>query len=164
MITPTADLCDQFGETLRVLEPGLASFGGVSAFGGRVATLRVLEDNGLVRAALESPGVGRVLVVDGHASLRCALLGGNLGRLAERNGWAGVVVWGAVRDVTELQRCRIGVRALASCPRRPARDGAGERDLRVLVAGVTISPGDWLVADADGIVVLSPSAAGSPPA
>jgi len=153
MAKSTADLCDQFGDTLRVLEPNLASFGGIVDFGGRVTTLRVLEDNGLVRVALESPGAGCVLVVDGQASLRCALLGGNLGLLAERNGWAGVVVWGAVRDVAELQRCRVGVRALASCPRRPARDGAGEGDVPVVIAGVTIRPGDWLAADADGIVV-----------
>lgn len=157
MAKPTADLCDQLGDKLRVLDPDFTGFGGVVAFGGRVTTLKVLEDNGLVRAALESPGDRRVLVVDGSASLRCALLGGNLGRLAEQNGWAGVVVWGAVRDVAELQQCRIGVRALASCPRRPARAGAGERDVPVVVAGVTIQAGDWLAADADGIVVSAES-------
>lgn len=163
MPTPTADLCDQFGDALRVLAPGLSDFGGITAFEGQVSTVRVFEDNGLVRAALESPGNGRVLVVDGQASLRCALLGGNLGLLAEQNGWAGVVVWGAIRDTAELRRCRTGVKALASCPRRPARAGAGERDVAVLVAGVAISPGDWLVADADGIVVGDASVAGPRP-
>lgn len=150
---PTADLCDEYGHGVRVLMPGLQDFGGVASFAGPVTTLRVMEDNSLVRAALELPGEGRVLVVDGGASLRCALVGGQLGQLAERRGWAGIVVWGAVRDTEELRRCRVGIRALASNPRKSGKHGAGERDIAVTIAGVTIEPGEWLAADADGIVV-----------
>jgi regulator of ribonuclease activity A len=151
---PTSDLCDQFGDLMRVLEPGLQDFGGVTEFSGPVVTLRVFEDNALVRATLETPGEGRVLVIDGGASVRSALVGGLLGQLAERNRWAGVVVWGAVRDTEELRQCHVGVRALASNPRRSAKHGVGERDVPVTVAGVAIQPGHWLAADADGIVVM----------
>lgn len=139
---------------MRVLEPGLQDFGGVTEFSGPVVTLRVFEDNALVRATLETPGEGRVLVIDGGASVRSALVGGLLGQLAERNRWAGVVVWGAVRDTEELRQCHVGVRALASNPRRSAKHGVGERDVPVTVAGVAIQPGHWLAADADGIVVM----------
>jgi regulator of ribonuclease activity A len=151
----TADLCDELGDAVRVLEPGLCSYGGVTDFAGPVTTLRVFEDNALVRAALEGPGAGRVLVVDGGGSMRSALVGGLLGRLAERNGWAGVVVWGAVRDAVELGACRVGIRARGTNPRRSAKAGAGERDVPVAVAGVTIAPGEWLAADADGLIVSS---------
>ena len=152
---PTADLCDEYGAELRVLEPGLRDFGGRGAFAGRVATLRVHEENALVRAALETPGEGRVLVVDGSGSLRTALVGGNLGQLAAQNGWAGLVVWGAVRDAVELRRCDVGIRALASCPRKSGKAARGERDVPVSIGGVTVFPGDWLAADEDGIVVAS---------
>jgi regulator of ribonuclease activity A len=151
---PTSDLCDQFGDLMRVLEPGLQDFGGVTEFSGPVVTLRVFEDNALVRATLETPGEGRVLVIDGGASVRSALVGGLLGQLAERNRWAGVVVWGAVRDTEELRQCHVGIRALAANPRRSAKHGVGERDVPVTVAGVAIQPGHWLAADADGIVVM----------
>jgi regulator of ribonuclease activity A len=152
---PTADLCDDYDPEVRVLAPGLADFGGVAAFAGPVSTLRVRADNGLVRAALSEPGGGRVLLVDGGAWLGAALVGGNLAKLAESNGWAGVVVWGAVRDVAELRACRVGLRALAACPRKSAKAGAGERDVPVEVAGVRVLPGEWLAADADGIIVAA---------
>jgi regulator of ribonuclease activity A len=153
MSRATADLCDEYGNEVRVLEPRFISVGGVLSFAGPVTTVRVREDNALVRAVLESPGQGRVLVVDGGASVRCALVGGKLGRLAETNGWAGIVVWGAVRDVAELQACLVGIRALASNPRPPAKTGAGDRDVAVQVAGVTVHPGEWLCADADGVII-----------
>jgi regulator of ribonuclease activity A len=153
MSRPTSDVCDEFGDRVRVLPPGLQDFGGVPCFAGPAATLRVHEDNALVRATLETPGHGRVLVVDGGGSLRTALVGGNLGALAAANGWAGLVVWGAVRDVAELRRCPVGVRALAPMPRRSAREGRGERDVPVAIGGVVVTPGDWVVADADGVVV-----------
>ena len=150
---PTADLCDDHGEDVRVLAPGLRDFGGVTSFAGPVTTLRVHEDNALVRATLDSAGEGRVLVVDGGGSLRCALVGGNLAALAARQGWAGLVVWGAVRDVAELRACRVGVRALASNPRKSNQAGIGDRDVPVTVAGVRVAPGEWLAADGDGIIV-----------
>ncbi len=153
MSRPTSDVCDDLGAQVQVLPPGLQDFGGVPCFGGPAATLRVHEDNALVRATLETQGQGRVLVVDGGGSLRAALVGGNLGALAAANGWTGLVVWGAVRDVAELRRCPVGVRALASTPRRSAREGRGERDVPLTIGGVLVNPGDWILADADGVVV-----------
>jgi regulator of ribonuclease activity A len=154
--TPTCDLCDAFEKdvALRVLPPLFRAFGAVSAFEGPAATLQCFEDNSLVRSALEEPGAGRVLVVDGGASMRCALVGGNLAAMAARNGWSGIVVDGCVRDVAELDAAAIGVRALALHPRRSEKRGQGQRDVVVQLQGVTVRPGDWVVADADGIVVL----------
>lgn len=151
----TADLCDALGEDARVLPHELRDFGGRPAFSGLARTLRVFEDNALVRAALESAGEGCVLVVDGRGSCRTALVGGNLGKLAQRNGWAGVVVWGAVRDTDELRACAVGIRALTSCPRKSAKLGAGVAGGVVTVGDVEVRPGEWLSADADGIVVCA---------
>ncbi|MEP6688515.1 MAG: ribonuclease E activity regulator RraA [Gemmatimonadales bacterium] len=149
----TADLCDEFGAEVRVAEPLFRDWGGVDRFAGPIATLRVLEDNALVRQMLETPGEGRVLVVDGGGSLRTALLGGNLAALAHRNGWSGVVVFGCVRDMAELAATPVGVKALQVVPRKSARDGAGELGSPVTFAGVTFVPGAWLYSDRDGIVV-----------
>src|ERR1700691_979799 len=131
-LTPTADLCDELGAGAQVIAPGLIDFGGQIAFAGPITTLLVHEDNALVRTALEEPGGGRVLVIDGGASLRCALVGANLGKLAEQNHWSGIVVWGAVRDVAELRACRIGLRALAANPRKSEKRGVGARDVAVM--------------------------------
>ena len=153
----TCDFCDPHRDTedgqFRVLPPVLRDFGGVRAFCGPVSTVRCFEDNTLVKEAVDSPGLGRVLVVDGGASLRRALLGGNLGAAAARNGWAGVVIDGCVRDVAELAGHAVGIRALAPMPMPPRKLGAGQRDVPVRVQGVWIRPGEWLYADADGIVV-----------
>jgi regulator of ribonuclease activity A len=156
----TCDICDANEDklaagTLAVLPPVFRAFGKRTRFAGPAATLKVFEDNVLVRAALETPGDGRVLVIDGGGSLRCALVGGNLGELAEKNGWAGIVVHGCIRDSDEINACDIGVRALATHPQRSVRKGAGERDLTVSVAGVLVRPGDWIYADADGVLVAS---------
>ncbi len=152
----TADLCDAHAE-LRVLAPLFRDYGGLSEIFGEVVTLRVFEDNQLVRSTLETPGHGRVLVVDGRGSLRTALVGGNLGKLAEANGWSGILVHGAVRDAAELAGCRVGIKALATMPRRSAKNGEGERDVVVELAGAKIAPGDWLFADEDGIVIADPA-------
>ena len=149
----TPDLCDEFGAEVRVAEPLFRDFGGVERFAGPIATLRVFEDNALVRQALEMPGAGRVLVVDGGGSLRSALVGGNLAALAHENGWSGLVVYGCIRDAAEIARTPVGVKALHAVPRRSAKDGAGERGVPVAFAGVTFTPGAWLYADRDGIVV-----------
>lgn len=160
MTFATCDICDANEDklaagTLVVLPPVFRHFGRKMAFSGPVYTLKVFEDNVLVRAALETPGNGRVLVVDGGGSLRCALVGGNLGQLAEKNGWAGIIVNGCVRDSEELNACDIGVRALATHPQRSIRKGAGERDLPVSLVGITVRPGNWIYADADGILVAA---------
>ena len=154
----TCDICDAHqadtSGAFRMLPPVWRAFGGVAAFSGAVSTVQCFEDNSLVRAALEAPGAGRVLVVDGGGSLRTALVGGKLGELAARNGWAGIVVDGCVRDGAELAVSRVGICALALCPMPPAKRGAGQSDVPVRLQGVLVKPGDWLYADADGIVVL----------
>jgi regulator of ribonuclease activity A len=149
----TADLCDAFGDAARPAAPLFREFGAVSRFHGPIATVRVSDDNALVRTMLETAGGGRVLVVDGGGSTRCALVGGRLAQLALTNGWAGVVVNGCVRDSAEIARLAVGVRALAAVPRKSAKAGAGEKEVAVAFAGVTFTPGYWLYADDDGIVV-----------
>ena len=153
----TCDLCDaQKADTsgdFRVLPPVFRSFGGRRKFAGPVSTVKCFEDNSLVKAALDEPGLGRVLVVDGGASLRRALVGGNIGAAAAKNGWAGVVVDGSVRDVAELAACDVGVRALAAMPLPTLKRNQGERDVPVQIQRVWVRPGDWLYADEDGIVV-----------
>ena len=155
----TCDLSDAHKDdadgNFRVLPPVFCSFGGQPAFAGVVSTLKVFEDNSLVKAAVESPGLGRVLVVDGGGSLRRALLGGNLAAAAARNGWAGVVIDGAVRDVAELAACGLGIRALAAVPLPTIKRNEGQREVPVQLQGVWVRPGDRLVADADGIVVMA---------
>ena len=157
----TTDLCDTHRNdsdgAFRVLPPVLRDFGALRKFAGPVTTVRCFEDNSLVKAAVESPGNGRVLVVDGGGSLRRALLGGNLGAAAARNGWSGVVIDGCVRDTAELAQCAIGIRALAAIPLPTEKRGEGQRDAPVQVQGVWVRPGDLLYADEDGIVLM-PSA------
>lgn len=153
----TCDLCDvhknDASGAFRVLPPVFRDFGAVRRFAGPVVTVKCFEDNTPVKQMVESAGQGRVLVVDGGGSLRRALLGGNLGAAAARNGWAGVVIDGCVRDVAELAVCEVGVRALAPIPLPTERKQDGLRDLAVQIQGVWVRPGDWLYADEDGIVV-----------
>ena len=159
----TCDLCDEHKAdtdgAFRVLPPLYASFGGRAKFAGSVSTVKCFEDNTLVKEAVDSPGQGRVLVVDGGGSLRRALVGGNLAAAAAKNGWAGVLVHGAVRDAAELAACDVGIRALALIPMPTLKRNEGQRDVPVQIEGVWVQPGDHLFADADGIVVLP--AAGS---
>jgi regulator of ribonuclease activity A len=153
----TCDLCDVHkaddSGSFRVLPPVWRHFGARRAFHGPVSTVKCFEDNSQVKAAVESAGEGRVLVVDGGGSLRRALLGGNLGAAAARNGWAGVLIDGCVRDVAELAGCEVGICALAPMPLPTERRGEGRRDVAVRVQGVWVRPGDWLYADEDGVVV-----------
>lgn len=155
----TCDLCDLHKNdtdgAFRVLPPVFRDFGAKSVFSGPVATVKCHEDNSPVKLAVESPGQGRVLVVDGGGSLRCALVGGNLGAAAARNGWAGIVVDGCVRDAGELAECAIGIRALGLMPMPTVRREPGLSEVPVQVQGVWIRPGDWLYADTDGIVVMA---------
>ncbi len=154
----TCDLCDAH-ETLwlegrlQIVEPGYLSFGARPRFAGPAVTLKVFEDNALVRSLLEQPGLGRVLVVDGGASRRCALVGGNLAMLAAERGWAGVLVYGCVRDRLELDAAAVGIRALALHPRKSVKRGQGEVGGLLHFSGVRIHPGDWIYADEDGILV-----------
>ena len=156
-LVATCDLCDAHKNdvtgAVRVLPPVFRDFGARQRFAGPVVTVKCFEDNTPVKRAVESAGEGRVLVVDGGASLRRALLGGNLGAAAARSGWAGVVIDGCVRDVAELRECQVGIRALASMPLPTERKADGLRDVVVQIQGVWVRPGDWLYADEDGIVV-----------
>jgi regulator of ribonuclease activity A len=153
MSAATTDLCDEFGAEVQVAEPLFQDWGGVVAFAGPIETLRVYEDNGLVRQVLETAGRGRVLVVDGGGSLRAALVGGKLAELARRNEWTGIVVHGCIRDSAELRATSIGLKALRTIPRKSAKAGAGEQGVPVTFAGVTFVRGHFLYADADGIIV-----------
>lgn len=150
---PVTDLCDEFSEHLEILEPIFTDFGGQLAFGGQVSTVRCFEDNSVVRLALEEPGEGRVLVVDGGGSERCALLGDNLAQMAIDNNWAGLVVFGCIRDAEAISQMDIPVKALNTHPKKSAKKNVGERDAPVRFAGVLLMPGDWLYADLDGMVV-----------
>jgi regulator of ribonuclease activity A len=148
--------CDLFDET-----PGAAScetqfrqFGGVRAFAGRISTVRCLEDNVVLKARLGEPGEGRVLVVDGGGSYRCALLGDNIAGLALARGWAGIVVNGCVRDVAALASLAIGIKALGTNPRPSGKSGTGDVDVPVSFGGATFVPGSMLHSDDDGIVVV----------
>ena len=150
----TADVCDA-NPNAKVLQSQFTNFGGSDRCIGRVEIISTRYDNTLVKKILSEPGAGRVLLVDNQASITCAMLGGNLANLAVKNNWAGIVVNGAVRDVTELQETPLAVFALTTCPRRSTNRGVGERNRPVRVGGEHINAGDLLVADADGIVVLT---------
>jgi regulator of ribonuclease activity A len=154
----TSDLCDTHPALLAdgsiaVLQPGLIALGRRESFHGPVVTLKLFEDNSLLADVVKTPGRGRVLVVDGGGSLRCAVLGGNLAAVAAGNQWAGTVIYGAVRDAGEIDDCEIGLRALGLDPRRSVKRGVGEVDVAVSFLGATIRPGDWLYADRDGVLV-----------
>lgn len=158
LVFSTCDLCDAHKDDhsgdFRVLPPLFHDFGGRAAFAGPVVTVKCHEDNSLVKQILEQEtGQGRVLVVDGAGALARSLVGGKIAAAAARNGWAGVLVYGAVRDVAELRLTDLGVRALALSPMPTSRAGQGQRDVPVVLCGVCVRPGEWLYADADGAVV-----------
>lgn len=155
MESSTADLCDRFGPELRVCEPLFRDFGARTGFFGEVETAKCFEDNTQVKAILGEPGHGRVLVVDAGGSLRCAMLGDHIAASAAANGWAGVILWGCVRDSAILATLDLGIKALATNPRKSERRGEGQRGCPVTVAGMRFAPGDWVYADRDGILVAS---------
>jgi regulator of ribonuclease activity A len=149
----TADLCDAFGPVARIAAPIFRDYGGLKRFAGPIDTVQVSDDNALVAQALGAAGQGRVLVIDGGGSLRCALVGGRLAALALTNGWSGLIINGCVRDSVEIREIPLGVRALNSSPRRGGKTGSGRRSEAVSFAGVTFSPGNFLYADEDGVVL-----------
>ena len=149
----TADLYDAYGEDLQIAAPVFRDYGGNIVFEGPVVTLKVFEDNSLVRSALEESGNGRVLVVDGGGSMRCALVGDMLAELGRTNGWAGVVVYGCVRDAEQLSQMKIGIKALGTNPRKSVKKGEGAREVVLRFAELVVKPGQYLYADRDGIVI-----------
>jgi regulator of ribonuclease activity A len=149
----TADLYDERGEELNSISLHFQSLGGRSHFSGPVRTIRCFEDNGLVKSTLATPGNGAVLVVDGSGSLRTALMGDMIAASAVANGWAGVVINGAIRDRAALAGMPLGVKALGSNPRKSSKAGAGETDVDLLIDGVTIRTGVMIWCDPDGILI-----------
>jgi regulator of ribonuclease activity A len=155
MDVATADLIDRHGDALQSCDLQFRQFGGRSRFWGRIRTVRCHQDNVLVRRVLSEPGSGQVLVVDGGGSLHTSLVGDVVAGLAQGNGWAGLVVHGAVRDVVALAGLEVGVKALGSNPRKSAKEATGEVDVPVAFGGVRFEPGAYLYSDEDGIVVAA---------
>lgn len=153
MVIATADVYDERGEQVDSLALQLRDLGGRQAFDGPVRTVRCHRDNALVKAVLQTPGDGAVLVVDGRGSLESALVGDIIAGAAVDNGWAGIVVFGAVRDAAVLATLPLGVKALGTNPRKSAKDGVGEVDVAVEIAGVVFAPGRHVWADEDGVLV-----------
>lgn len=149
----TADLCDEHIDRLQVAEPIFRDFGAISTFEGEIHTLKVFEDNTLVRAALEKDGSGKVLVIDGGGSLRCALVGDNLAALAIKNNWRGILVFGCIRDAKPIGGMKVGLKALNTNPTKSIKRNEGQENVPVRFAGVDFKPGHYLFADEDGVVV-----------
>ncbi|AKF51968.1 ribonuclease E activity regulator RraA [Pseudomonas syringae] len=152
----TPDLCDAYPDLIQVVEPMFSNFGGRDSFGGQIVTLKCFEDNSKVREQVELDGKGKVLVVDGGGSLRCALLGDMLADKAAKNGWEGMLIYGCIRDVDVIAQTDLGVQALASHPKKTEKRGIGELNVPVTFGGVTFRPGEYLYADNNG-VIISPS-------
>lgn len=149
----TPDICDDFADQVTVLAPIYQNFGGKTSFYGEVETVKCFEDNSRVKELLATPGNGRVLVVDGGGSLRCALIGDLIAASAVDNAWSGIVIHGCCRDVHELQTMDFGVRALNAFPLKSTRKGVGEQGIEIEIGGAVIRPGMWIYADETGIVV-----------
>jgi len=140
---------------VRVVTPMFQRYGARASFSGQIVTLKLFEDNSLVREAFGEDGKGKVLVIDGGGSLRCALVGDQLAILAQKNGWEGAIVYGCIRDSGDINQIDIGVRALNTHPLKSVKKGAGDRDISVTFGGVTFKPGEWIYADEDGVIVSS---------
>ncbi|SHH29846.1 ribonuclease E activity regulator RraA [Marivita hallyeonensis] len=151
---PTCDHFDDHGDALGVLPAGLRHYGGTPAFHGPAVTVKTFEVNSRVKELANTPGEGRVIVVDGGGSLRRALCGDVIAAEAAEHGWAGIIIWGAVRDVEMLSKTPIGIMAMGHTPARCVRKGEGEVDCAIRIDGVAIAPGDYVVADADGALVF----------
>jgi regulator of ribonuclease activity A len=150
----TADLSDSLAERAQVCAPLFRDYGGRRAFCGPIATVECFEDNALVGQVLSEPGDGRVLVVDGGGSDRCAMLGDTLARKAVFNGWSGILMHGYIRDAEDISRMPLGVKALGTYPLRSVKRGSGKVEVPVSFGGTTFSPGDMLYADLDGVLLV----------
>lgn len=153
---PTADLVDEIGPDVRSCDLQLRQFGGRSQFAGPITTVRCFEDNALLKSMLSEPGHGGVLVIDGDGSVHAALVGDVIAGLGVDNGWAGIIMNGAVRDSSTLRTLDIGIKALGTNPRKSTKTGAGVRDAAVEFGGVVFVPGHIAYSDDDGIVVVAP--------
>lgn len=149
----TSELCDIYLDQVDVVDPIFSSFGGLSSFYGKVTTVKCFENNGLIAELLEEDGTGRVLVVDGGGAVRRALIDADLAQLAANNGWEGIIVYGAIRQLSELENIDIGIQALAPIPVSADNQTHGESDVAVNFGGVTIFPEDYIYADLTGIIL-----------
>jgi len=153
---PTADLVDDIGFAVRSCDTQFRQFGARIQFAGPISTVRCFEDNALLKSVLSEPGDDRILVIDGAASVHAALVGDIIAELGRSNGWAGLIVNGAVRDAATLRNLDIGIKALGTNPRKSAKTGSGERNVVVGFGGVEFIPGDLAFSDDDGIIVMTP--------
>lgn len=153
MTFSVCDLCDAHEDRIQVAESIFRDFGGRRAFGGQIVTISCHEDNSLVRDAVATPGEGKVLIVDGGGSLQRSLLGDQLASKAKENGWQGIIVHGAIRDIEVIADIDLGVKALNVIPLKTEKRGLGELDVPVRFAGVTFNPGDYVYADVNGLIV-----------
>ena len=153
MFIDTSELCDLYAEQVDVVEPIFSSFGGVSNFYGKVTTVKCFESNGLIAEVLEENGEGRVIVIDGGGAVRRGLIDAELAQLAVDNGWEGIIVYGAVRQIQQLENLDIGIHALAPIPVSADESSAGESDVPVNFGGVTFFPEDYIYADLTGIIL-----------
>ena len=151
----TPDLCDDFPEYVRVAEPGFKNYGGVQSFCGEIVTLKCFEDNSLVREFVGKEGAGKVLVVDGGGSFRRAMLGDMLAEKAVSQGWAGIIIYGCIRDVDVIGKLDLGVQALGSHPMKTEKKGAGEANISVSFHGIDFVPGQFVYADNNGVIVTA---------
>jgi len=149
----TPDLCDDFPELVRVVEPMFINFGRTATYGGEIVTVKCFEDNSLVKENASKPGYGKVMVVDGGGSLRRALLGDLIAKDAVKNGWEGFIIYGCIRDVDIINRLDVGVHALDTVPLKTEKKGIGELNIAVTFGGVTFRPGEYVYADNNGVIV-----------
>lgn len=152
---PTADLVDDIGPDVRSCDTQFRQLGGRTEFAGPISTVRCFQDNALLKSVLSQPGHGGVLVIDGAGSLHTALVGDVIAELGRANGWAGLIVHGAVRDAATLRTLDIGIKALGTNPRKSTKTGAGERDVPLEIGGITFRAGEIAYSDDDGIVVVA---------
>lgn len=154
MTFKTADLLDDNEDkALQIVQPGFFSYGANKRFSGRIVTVKTYEDNSLVRELVAEDGTGKVMVVDGGGSSRCALLGDMLAEKAMKNGWSGLIIYGQIRDSVDINAMALGVKALGTFPLKSVKRGAGLRDEVVHFHDVTFTPGHYVYSDEDGIVV-----------
>lgn len=153
MTISTPDLCDEFGDAVQVAEPVFRHYGAIRQFGGEVVTVKCFEDNSKVGEMLRAPGKGRILLVDGGGSPRRSLLGDKLVTLALENSWSGIVIYGYIRDVEEIETMQIGVMALGTIPRKTEKRGVGQVNVTIDVAGLQVRSGQYIYADRSGVII-----------
>ena len=151
IITP--DLCDKYPELVQVVEPMFNNYGGRESFGGEIVTVKCFEDNSVVKEQAGTPGHGKVMVVDGGASMRAALLGDMIAENAASNGWEGIIIYGCIRDVDVIMETELGVQALSTNPMKTDKRGLGDLNVPVTFGGVTFKPGQYIYADNNGVIV-----------